>query len=217
MVGSLLDCCAYAASGTALETTIPVRKSRRRIAFLKAWDHANCTDDYISLLRPAKWGSGVSLRRSNPKPPMSALGQKQTSAHVRVMSALPPKAGIREHDRPAMAFCPFYYERRCKSEVCFFNFLSYSSVSPAFSVSPRPTLSVRKPLNNATAFGIVRADFNLHSVADCEAYVMNLKLPCGLCQYAMPAVQSDAKKVAAHRLGNGAKETGSRFLHTRHE
>jgi len=37
-------------------------------------------------------------------------------------------------------------------------------------------------LNNATAFGIVRADFNLHSVADCEAYVMNLKLPCGLGQ-----------------------------------
>ena len=71
----------------------------------------------------------------------------------------------------------------------------------------------RKPLNNATAFGIVRADFNLHSVADSEAYVMNLKLPCGLGQYAMPAVQSDAKKVAAHRFGNGAKETGSRFLH----
>src|SRR5215471_10709138 len=71
----------------------------------------------------------------------------------------------------------------------------------------------RKPLNNATAFGIVRADFNLHSVADSEAYVMNLKLPCGLGQYAMPAVQSDAKKVAAHRFGNGAKETGNRFLH----
>ena len=53
----------------------------------------------------------------------------------------------------------------------------------------------RKPLNNATAFGIVRADFNLHSVADSEAYVMNLKLPCGLGQYAMPTVQSDAKKV----------------------
>jgi len=30
--------------------------------------------------------------------PMSALGQKQTSAHVRVMSALPPKADIRERD-----------------------------------------------------------------------------------------------------------------------
>jgi hypothetical protein len=42
---------------------------------------------------------------------------------------------------------------------------------------------------------------------------MNLKLPCGLGQYAMPAVQGDAKKVTAHRFGNGAKETGSRFLH----
>jgi hypothetical protein len=60
-------------------------------------------------------------------------------------------------------------------------------------------------LNNATAFGIVRADFNLHSVADCEAYVMNLKLPRELGQYAMPAVQGDAKKVTAHRFGNGAK------------
>jgi len=39
-----------------------------------------------------KWGSGVRLHSSNLGPPMSALGQKQTSAHVRVMSALPPKA-----------------------------------------------------------------------------------------------------------------------------
>jgi len=30
---------------------------------------------------------------------MSALGQKQTLAHVRVMSALPPKADIAEGDR----------------------------------------------------------------------------------------------------------------------
>src|SRR6516164_8028995 len=42
---------------------------------------------------------------------------------------------------------------------------------------------------------------------------MNLKLPCGLGQYAMPAVQSDAKKVTAPRFGDGAKETASRFLH----
>ena len=34
------------------------------------------------------------LRGSNPKPLMSALGQKQTLAHVRVMSALPSKADI---------------------------------------------------------------------------------------------------------------------------
>jgi hypothetical protein len=33
-------------------------KSRRRIAFLKAWDHANCIDDYSRDLRLAKWGLG---------------------------------------------------------------------------------------------------------------------------------------------------------------
>jgi hypothetical protein len=31
---------------------------------------------------------------------MSALGQKQTSAHVRIMSALPPKADIRRQRAP---------------------------------------------------------------------------------------------------------------------
>jgi hypothetical protein len=29
---------------------------------------------------------------------MSALGQKQTSAHIRVMSALPPKADMDQHE-----------------------------------------------------------------------------------------------------------------------
>jgi hypothetical protein len=39
------------------------------------------------------------LHGSNPKPPMSALGQKQTLAHVRSMSASPPKADIGTHSR----------------------------------------------------------------------------------------------------------------------
>jgi hypothetical protein len=39
-------------------------------------------------------GFRAKLRRNNPEPLMSALGQKQTSAHVRVMSALPLKADI---------------------------------------------------------------------------------------------------------------------------
>jgi hypothetical protein len=39
-------------------------------------------------------GFRVKLRGSNIEPPMSALGQKQTLAHVRVMSALPPKVDI---------------------------------------------------------------------------------------------------------------------------
>jgi hypothetical protein len=42
-------------------------------------------------------GVAVSLHGSNPKPLMSALGQKQTLAHVRIMSALPPKADIALH------------------------------------------------------------------------------------------------------------------------
>jgi hypothetical protein len=63
--------------GTA-DPTIPLMKSRRRIAFLKAQDHANCIDDYSRDLRLAKWGSGVSVHGSNPEPLMSALGQKQT-------------------------------------------------------------------------------------------------------------------------------------------
>jgi hypothetical protein len=45
-------------------------------------------------LRLAKWGKGISLQATNPEPLMSALGQKQTSAHVRVMSAFSPKADI---------------------------------------------------------------------------------------------------------------------------
>jgi hypothetical protein len=53
-------------------------KSRHRIAFLKAWDHANRIDDYSRDLPLAKWGSGVSLPSSNLKPPTSALGHKRT-------------------------------------------------------------------------------------------------------------------------------------------
>jgi len=41
-------------------------------------------------------GFRVELHRSNPEPLMSALGQKQTSAYVRVMSALPRKRTLVE-------------------------------------------------------------------------------------------------------------------------
>jgi hypothetical protein len=57
-------------------------KSRRRIAFSKAQDHANCIDDYSRDLPVAKWGSGVSLHGSNLEPFMSALGQKRTSGQL---------------------------------------------------------------------------------------------------------------------------------------
>jgi hypothetical protein len=43
------------------------------------------------------------LHGSNPEPLMSALGQKQTSEHVQLMSALPPKADIND----AMRNVPF--------------------------------------------------------------------------------------------------------------
>ena len=49
---------------------------------------------YSRDLRPAKRGLGLSLRSSNPKPLMSALGRKRTFSGVQRMSALPPKADI---------------------------------------------------------------------------------------------------------------------------
>jgi hypothetical protein len=61
-----------------VEPAIPLMKSRRRIASLKGLGHANRIDDYSRDLLPAVWGSGVSLHGSNPKPLMSAVGQKRT-------------------------------------------------------------------------------------------------------------------------------------------
>jgi hypothetical protein len=37
---------------------------------------------------------GSFLRRGNPDPRLSLVGHKQTSQHIRSMSALPPKADI---------------------------------------------------------------------------------------------------------------------------
>jgi hypothetical protein len=86
-------------------------KSRRRIAFLKAWDHANGINDYSRDLRPAEWGSGVSLHGTNTEPLMSALGQKQTP-----MSALPPKADIAGRDED-VRFVPKADILRCSKHV----------------------------------------------------------------------------------------------------
>jgi len=41
-------------------------KSRRRIAFLKAYDHADRIDDYSRDLQPTEWGTSVKLHGSNP-------------------------------------------------------------------------------------------------------------------------------------------------------
>jgi hypothetical protein len=50
-------------------------------------------------------GSNRLLRRNNPQDRMSALGQKRTSAHLRIMSALPPKADV-DHDGRDVRFVP---------------------------------------------------------------------------------------------------------------
>jgi hypothetical protein len=55
-------------------------------------------------LRIDEMGFPVKLHRSNREARMSALGQQQTLAHVRVMSALPPKADM-ELSRVMSALC----------------------------------------------------------------------------------------------------------------
>jgi len=67
-------------------------KLRRRIAFLKAYGHDNCIDDYSRDLRLTKRGSGVSVQGSNLKSLMSALGQKQTSQSDRLNFRFTPES-----------------------------------------------------------------------------------------------------------------------------
>jgi hypothetical protein len=50
---------------------------RRRIAHPKLGLRRFSKSDYSRVLRPAKWGSGVSVQGSNPEPLMSALSQKR--------------------------------------------------------------------------------------------------------------------------------------------
>src|SRR5215472_3303619 len=94
------DCCACAASGqAAAEPAIPFMRSRRRTASPTPPDCIDLRCDYSRNLRPAKWDLGVSLHSSNPEPLMSALGQKQTSQHILLMSALRLKADIGHQPR----------------------------------------------------------------------------------------------------------------------
>jgi len=69
-------------------------KSRRRIALSKALDCVDYRSQRILQQGFAvmKWVLGVSLRGSNPEPPMSTLGHKRTLRGVRSMSALTLKA-----------------------------------------------------------------------------------------------------------------------------
>src|SRR5262249_52446537 len=74
-------------------------KSRRRIALPKAQDYADygiITAGICDRRNGVQWSF---LRGNNPEDPMSALGQKRTSRHVRAMSALPPKADIETQSR----------------------------------------------------------------------------------------------------------------------
>ena len=59
----------------------------------KAYDHAYCVPITAGICEPRNGARG-QVHGSNPEPPMSALGQKQTFGKARLMSALPPKADI---------------------------------------------------------------------------------------------------------------------------
>jgi hypothetical protein len=69
-------------------------KSRRRIAFLKAWDHANPSMITAGICDRRNGVQRIKLHTSNSEQPMSALDQKRTFRDVRAMSALPPKADV---------------------------------------------------------------------------------------------------------------------------
>jgi hypothetical protein len=76
----------------------PHRLPANLIMILRDIDHRalSCErGDYSRDLRPAEWGSVISLHGSNPESLMSALGHKQTWRFQFVMSAITPKADNR--------------------------------------------------------------------------------------------------------------------------
>src|SRR5215469_2519248 len=93
-----LLCCARNVRGHAVaDPTIALMKSRRRIAFPGGLG-PRLLCNYSRVLRRAIWGPITILRGNNGQDRMSALGQKQTLAHVRVMAS-PPKADIHRRER----------------------------------------------------------------------------------------------------------------------
>jgi hypothetical protein len=48
----------------------------------------------LGSVRRLEMESAISLHGGNPEPVMSALGHKRKLRHLRIMSALPPKADI---------------------------------------------------------------------------------------------------------------------------
>ena len=89
-------------------------------------------------------GFRVKLRGNNLKLPMSALGQKQTSGQVRVMSALPPKADI-------VSACgmsvPCQKQTKCTAAK------QLQSIRIALSRSPAPDAAVERPAVTAVLVG----------------------------------------------------------------
>jgi hypothetical protein len=85
-------------SGQALTTTsaiaLPVLSPSWRSAAAASTVTTLTTFRLQQGFATGEMGFGVCLHGSNGKPLMSALGQKQTLADVRVTSALPPKADI---------------------------------------------------------------------------------------------------------------------------
>jgi hypothetical protein len=96
-------CCARVASGqTVAEPTIPLMKSRRRIAAPKAQSLCGLRFGMTQLQQGfAAGGMGFRIKShgGNFEPLMSALGQKRTLKRLRVISALPPKADIGTQSR----------------------------------------------------------------------------------------------------------------------
>src|SRR6516225_4659996 len=89
-------------------------KLRRRIAcLLGSGPTLRC--NYTKVLRQVEWGSAGNLRCTSRQPPMSALGQKQTSRHLQPMSALPPIADIGTQPRN-VCFVPIVDKVHCNEK-----------------------------------------------------------------------------------------------------
>ena len=89
-------CCARAACGHAMAEPATISMKSPVALPSPRPGPRRMGRDYIAT---NEMGFGDKLHSSNSERPMSALGQKQTSAHVRVMSALPPKADIGTQSR----------------------------------------------------------------------------------------------------------------------
>src|SRR6516225_2332969 len=98
-------------------------------------------------------GFRVKLHGSNFEPLMSALGQKRTSAHVRPMSALPPKADMGTQPRN-VCFVPKADKVHCSKIV------RYSITSSARAISDCGTVS-------PSAFAVLRLIINSYFVGAC--------------------------------------------------